>query len=127
MSDDWKNNPRLSGMDPQKLSMLQGLADQGLGKNPSELLPFIMGAASKGKNAGLNFSSDEISTIIEVLKMGKSPAEAAKLDRIVNLMKMIRHEPLCDPGTAFFLFRDFLLCNSFHICRNIICKNLTYP
>ena len=36
MSDDWKNNPRLSGMDPQKLSMLQGLADQGLGKNPSE-------------------------------------------------------------------------------------------
>ena len=86
MSDDWKNNPRLSGMDPQKLSMLQGL-----GKNPSELLPFIMGAASKGKNAGLNFSSDEISTIIEVLKMGKSPAEAAKLDRIVNLMKMIRH------------------------------------
>ena len=41
MSDDWKNNPRLSGMDPQKLSMLQGLADQGLGKNPSELLPFI--------------------------------------------------------------------------------------
>ena len=38
MSDDWKNNPRLSGMDPQKLSMLQGLADQGLGKNPSELL-----------------------------------------------------------------------------------------
>ena len=70
MSDDWKNNPRLSGMDPQKLSMLQGLADQGLGKN---------------------FSSDEISTIIEVLKMGKSPAEAAKLDRIVNLMKMIGH------------------------------------
>ena len=80
MSDDWKNNPRLSGMDPQKLSMLQGLADQGLGKNPSELLPFIMGAAS-----------NEISTIIEVLKMGKSPVEAAKLDRIVNLMKMIRH------------------------------------
>lgn len=91
MSDDWKNNPKLAGMDPQKLSMLQGLADQGLGKSPSELLPFIMGAASQGKNAGLNFSSNEISTIIEVLKMGKSPAEVAKLDRIVNLMKMITH------------------------------------
>lgn len=91
MSDDWKNNPKLTGMDPQKLSMLQGLADQGLGKSPSELLPFIMGAASQGKNAGLNFSSNEISTIIEVLKMGKSPAEVAKFDRIVNLMKMITH------------------------------------
>ena len=31
MSDDWKNNPKLSQMDPQKLSMLQNLADQGLG------------------------------------------------------------------------------------------------
>ena len=91
MSDDWKKDPRLSQMDPQKLSMLQKLADQGLGKNPSELLPFIMEAAPRGKNAGLNFSSHEISTIIEVIKMGKNPAEAARLDRIVNLMKMIQH------------------------------------
>ena len=91
MSDDWKKDPRLSQMDPQKLSMLQNLADQGLGKNPSELLPFIMEAASRGKNAGLNFSAHEISTIIEVIKMGKNPADAAKLDRIVNLMKMIQH------------------------------------
>ena len=41
MSDDWKNNPKLSQMDPQKLSMLQNLADQGLGKNPSELMPLL--------------------------------------------------------------------------------------
>lgn len=91
MNEDWKNDPRLSKMDPEKLSHLQNLADQGLGKNPSELLPFIMGAASQGKKAGLSFNSDEISAIIEVLKMGKNPAEAAKLDRIVNLMKMIQH------------------------------------
>ena len=91
MSDVWKNDPRLSKMDPQKLLMLQNLADQGLGKTPSELLPFIMGAASQGKNAGLNFKPDEISAIIDVLKIGKSPTEAAKLNRIVNLMKMIRH------------------------------------
>ena len=73
-------------MDPQKLSMLQNLADQGLGKNPSELMPFIMGAASQEK-CGIKFSSDEISAIIEVLKIGKSPTEIARLDRIVNLMK----------------------------------------
>ncbi len=91
MSNDWKDDPRLSQMDPQKLSMLQNMADQGLGKNPSELLPFIMGAAAQGKKSGLNFSSNEISTIIEVIKMGKSPAETARLDRIVNLMKMIQH------------------------------------
>ena len=91
MSDDCKYYPKLSHMDPLKLSMLQNLADKGLGKNPSELKPFIMGAASQEKNAGLNFSSDEISAIIEALKIGKSPSEIALLDRIVNQMKMIRH------------------------------------
>ena len=49
-----------------------------------------MGAAAQGKNNGLNFSSEEISAVLEVLKMGKSPEETAKIDRIVNLMKMIR-------------------------------------
>lgn len=70
--------------------MLQGLAQQGIGKNPTDMMPFLMQAATQGKKAGLNFNDQEISTIIEVLKMGKSPAEAAKLDRIVSLMKMIK-------------------------------------
>ena len=72
MNDDWRNNPKLAGMDRSKLDMLQNLASQG---------------SSKG---GLKFNADEISAIIEVLKMGKSPAEAQKLDKVVNLMKMMR-------------------------------------
>ena len=86
---DWKNNPRLNGMYKNKLDLLQSLAEQGNGKSASDMLPFLMSAAAQGKSKGLNFSSQEIDTIIEVLKMGKSPQEAAKLDRIVNLMKMI--------------------------------------
>lgn len=90
MGEDWRNNPGLSGIDKSKLDMLQGLAQQGLGKSPSDMLPFIMQAAAQGKRAGLNFNDKEISTIIEVLKMGKSPQEAAKLDKVVSLMKMIK-------------------------------------
>ena len=63
------------------------------GKEP-ENLPLIcchlLNAASQGRNAGLNFNSNEINTIIEVLKMGKSPRERAKLDKVVNLMKMMK-------------------------------------
>lgn len=90
MEQDWKQNPKLAGMNKEKLDLLSSLASQGMGKSPSELLPFLMGAASQGKNGGLRFSKQEIDAIIEVLKMGKSPQEAAKLDRIVSLMKMIR-------------------------------------
>lgn len=90
MNDDWRNNPKLAGMDHSKLDMLQNFAAQGSSKGANEMLPFLMNAAAQGKNNGLKFSADEISTIIEVLKMGKSPAEARKLDKVVNLMKMMR-------------------------------------
>ena len=86
---NWQNNPKLSGMDKNKLEMLQNLAEQGSGKSPADLLPFLMGAAAQGKSSGLNFSSEEISAVLEALKMGKSPEEISKIDRIVNLMKMI--------------------------------------
>lgn len=89
MDKNWQNDPRLADMDKSKLEMLQNLAEQGTGKNASDMLPFLMNAASRGKSNGLNFSSGEISAVLEVLKMGKSPQEAAKIDRIVNLMQMI--------------------------------------
>lgn len=90
MDTSWQNNPKLADMDKSKLEMLQNLAEQETGKNASDMLPFLMSAATQGKNSGLRFSSEEISTVLEVLKMGKSPQEAAKLDRIVSLMRMIR-------------------------------------
>lgn len=90
LEENWQDNPKLAGMDRSKLDMLQQMAQQGAGKSPSDLLPFIMNAAAKGKSAGLRFNPNEINTIIEVLKMGKSPQEWAKLDQVVNLMKMMR-------------------------------------
>ena len=41
------------------------------------------------EEGGLNFNADEISAIIDVLKMGKSPQEIQKLDKVINLMKMM--------------------------------------
>lgn len=90
MNGDWKSNPKLANLNPEKLAMLQALAEQGSGKSANEMLPFLMNAANKGKQNGLNFSSGEVSLILEVMKAGKSPEEIAKMDRIVNLMKMIR-------------------------------------
>ena len=94
MSDQnsqWMDNPQLAGLDKEKLKMLQGLADQGMNKSQSDMLPFLMSAATKVMENVLKFSPDEINMIIEVLKIGKSPKEAARLDKIVSLMKLINH------------------------------------
>ena len=57
MDTNWQNDHKLSGMDKNKLEMLQRLAEQGSGKSPADLLPFLMSATAQGKNSGLNFSS----------------------------------------------------------------------
>jgi hypothetical protein len=86
----WMNHPNLSGMDPAKLAMLQSLAEQGSQKGQSDIMPFLMAAASKSQSSGMQFSKNEMDTIIEVLKIGKPPAEVAKMDRMLQLMKMMR-------------------------------------
>ena len=48
MNDDWRNNPKLAGMDRSKLDMLQNLASQGSSKGANEMLPFLMSAAAQG-------------------------------------------------------------------------------
>ena len=50
MDDNWQDNPKLAGIDKNKLDMLQQMARQGAGKSPSDLLPFIMNAASQGRS-----------------------------------------------------------------------------
>jgi len=86
-NEDWKMDPKLKNIDAGKL--LQKLAEKGSGKSASDMLPFLMSAAASGKKNGLNFSQNEISAVLEVMKAGKSPQEAAKIDKIVSLMRMI--------------------------------------
>ena len=55
MDKNWQNDPRLADMDKSKLEMLQNLAEQGTGKNASDMLPFLMNAASGEKVADFIF------------------------------------------------------------------------
>jgi hypothetical protein len=80
-------NPKLSGLDKDKLQLLQKIAEQGTGKSPSELLPFLLGYIRSDKNKALSFSQAEISLLLEVLKSGKSPEEVQRMEKIIALAK----------------------------------------
>ncbi|MCD8338559.1 MAG: hypothetical protein LUD18_15075 [Lachnospiraceae bacterium] len=90
MSDNsWMNNPALGGIDPAKLETLASLAQQAQGKKQNELLPFLM-AAAQSDSGGISFDSTETEAIINVLKIGKTPQEIQKIDRILSIMKTMR-------------------------------------
>lgn len=83
----WMNDPSLSGIDPAKMQMLFSFLQQAQGKNQNELLPVLMAAASQSKNTKTAFQPGELEAIVAVLKAGKSPQEAEKIDRMWSLMK----------------------------------------
>jgi hypothetical protein len=87
---DWMNNESLHNIDKSKLEALQELANQGGQKNQTELMNFLMAFMSSNGGNKPQFSSDEVSLILQALKKGKSPKEQAKMDRVIQLMQMIR-------------------------------------
>lgn len=89
-NNSWTEHPSLSGLDPAKLAMLNSFAQQGSGKSPQELLPLLMTTLSQSRAKGTRFSKEEINAIIQVLKAGKSPEETARMDKIIQMMKMIK-------------------------------------
>lgn len=89
MAENWMKDPTLAGIDPAKMALLQSFIQQGGGKNQNELVSVLMAAANSSKARGLQFTSEEMSMIIQVLKAGKSPKEIAKMDKMLSLMKMM--------------------------------------
>lgn len=83
----WVNDPALNQIDPAKLQMLMSMADQAKGKSQADLMPFLMSMGSSGK---LNFSPNEMDTIINVMKIGRSPQEIRKMDRMCAMLKQMR-------------------------------------
>ena len=91
MSDtNWSENPALNNIDPAKLQMLLSMADQAKGKSQADLLPFLMSAANQSNGNKMSFSQDEMDTIISVMKIGKSPQEIRRIDRMCSLLKQMR-------------------------------------
>lgn len=84
---DWSKDPSLSGIDLEKIQMLQTMAEQSRGKSQAEMMPFLLSLMQgKGKN-GTQFSSSEADLIISAIKAGKSRQEAARIDQMVQLFQ----------------------------------------
>lgn len=88
--DDWMKDPNLSGIPAEKLQMLQSMASMGNGKGPNELLPILMAAANTSREKGMQFSDAEMDLIIQVMKSNRSPEEVAKIDRMLQMLKLLK-------------------------------------
>lgn len=92
MPEDWMKSDNVNGIDPLKLQMLNSIASQGSQKGMSELLPFLLSSLSntQKKSGTLSFTSKEMDCIIEALKQNKTPEKTARIERMLQLIKMMQ-------------------------------------
>lgn len=86
---DWLNNPRLQQMDPAKLELIKAAAAQTSGKSGNALAPVLMSLITNASKKGIQFSPEEISLILELLKDGKSGKEKQQIDQTIQMVMSI--------------------------------------
>lgn len=84
---DWRQDPRLKGMDPQKLKYLTDFAEKA-GKTPKDkLLPLFMSlAAAPG---GMSFNDQETDLLVSILTANMNPAQKKQVETLRTLSKKL--------------------------------------
>ena len=72
-------------MDPIKLELIKMAAAQTAGKSGKDLAPILFALITNAGKHNIQFSPEEITLILDLLKEGKSDAEKAQIDRTVNM------------------------------------------
>ncbi len=77
----------MADIDPMKLELIKAAAKQTSGKSGKALAPALMALIANANRQGIQFTSDEISLILEVLKEGKSKEEKEQIDNMVQMVR----------------------------------------
>jgi len=73
-------------MDPAKLELFKIAASQVSGKSGNAMAPIMMSLITNANKKGIQFTPDEITLILQVLKQGKTPAEQQNIDKTVQMV-----------------------------------------
>lgn len=85
MNESWKNDPRLKGMDPEKLALLQSFAKELQEAPDSQKMTVFLSVSQKASRQKIAFSPGERELIISILTEGMSPEEKKRVQLIRDL------------------------------------------
>jgi len=87
--NNWKQDPRLKQMDPEKLNYLTSFADQITQLPKEQIMPAFMSMQADAAQKGIRFSDPETEVLVSVLTSGMSPAEKKKLETLRFIAKKL--------------------------------------
>ncbi len=91
MNINWKQDPRLRNMNPQKLSMLTEFAKRVESTPKDQLVPTLLNLNAEASRKGIQFSNEETDLLITIMSANMTPNERKRMDTLrmlsQNLMK----------------------------------------
>lgn len=79
---DWKQDPRLTHMDHQKLDYITNVADTLKQTPKNQVLPVFLAIQAEIRQKKLNFSDSETDLLFSILTADMPPAEKQKLNTL---------------------------------------------
>ncbi len=76
-------------MDPIKLELIRTAAKQTIGKSGNDLAPILFSLITNAKKRHIQFTPDEFTIILDILKEGKTKEETAQIDKTVNMVRSL--------------------------------------
>lgn len=89
---DWLNDPALQNMDPIKKELFKNAAMQVQGKSGNSMASAMMSILTAANKKGVQFTPEEVSLILKIMKQGKSPAEQQQIDRMVQMVSAMMNK-----------------------------------
>lgn len=86
-NQDWMRDASLKNIDSSKLDFLQKLVFEMNSLSDKEKLPFLLALANRARKENISFSSEEMETIIAVLKKYSTQEEVRKMDMMLQKFK----------------------------------------
>jgi hypothetical protein len=80
------NNPLLQSMSSEKMQFLMNFANSKKPGNFKDMMPFLLSTMNSAKAQNIQFSEPETELLFELLKQNMTPEEAAKADKLKQLV-----------------------------------------
>jgi hypothetical protein len=87
MNINWKQDPKLKNMNPQKLAMLTEFAKRVEKAPKNQLLPTLLSLNAEASQKGIHFSDEETELLVSIMSSGMSPAERQQIETLRMLSR----------------------------------------
>lgn len=92
MNTNWKQDPRLKKMNPQKLSLLSEFAKRVETSPKDQLFPTLLNLNAEASQKGIQFNDEETDLLISIMSTNMNPNERKRIDTLRLLSKNLSRQ-----------------------------------